>query len=72
VVTISGMFSPEPLACALSALGRERIMFATDYPFEPFDEASQFIDATPLAEDVRRDICFNNARRLLRLDDTVA
>jgi 2,3-dihydroxybenzoate decarboxylase len=72
VVTISGMFSPEPLACALSALGRDRIMFATDYPFEPFDEASQFIDTTPLAEDLRRDICFNNAHKLFRLDDPAA
>jgi 2,3-dihydroxybenzoate decarboxylase len=68
VMTISGMFSAEPLNCAISAVGHERIMFATDYPFEPPDEASKFIDAAPLAENVRADICRNNAMRLLRLE----
>jgi len=68
VMTISGMFSPEPLACAIAAVGHGRIMFATDYPFEPPDEASAFIDRAPLAETVRADICFNNAARLLRLE----
>ena len=66
-MTISGMFSAEPLACAISAVGHDRIMFATDYPFEPPDEASKFIDQVPLDESVRADICFNNAARLLRL-----
>jgi 2,3-dihydroxybenzoate decarboxylase len=72
VVTISGMFSAEPLMCAISALGHDRIMFATDYPFEPLDEASEFIDHVALAEDVRAAICSENARRLLRLSDPVA
>lgn len=67
VMTISGMFSAEPLNCAISAVGHERIMFATDYPFEPPGEASEFIEHVPLAEDVRADICRNNAMRLLGL-----
>jgi len=71
VVTISGMFSAEPLACAMRALGHERIMFATDYPFEPLDEAAEFVDHAALADDVRADICFNNAKRLLRLPESV-
>ena len=33
-VTTSGMCSAEPLNCALAALGRDRVMFAADYPFE--------------------------------------
>ncbi len=67
VMTISGMFSAEPLHCAINAVGHERIMFSADYPFESSDEASTFIDQVSLAEDVRADICFNNAARLLRL-----
>ena len=67
VMTISGMYSAEPLNCAISAVGHGRIMFATDYPFEPPNEASKFIDDVPLAENVRADICFNNAARLLGL-----
>src|SRR5882762_5796675 len=34
LVTTSGMCSAEPLTCAMSALGRDRVMFAADYPFE--------------------------------------
>ncbi len=67
VMTISGMYAAEPLNCAIGAVGHERIMFATDYPFEPPGEASEFIDRVPLAENVRADICFNNAARLLGL-----
>ena len=66
-MTISGMYSVEPLNCAIGAVGHERIMFATDYPFEPPGEASAFIDHVPFAENVRADICHNNAARLLGL-----
>jgi 2,3-dihydroxybenzoate decarboxylase len=72
VVTISGMFSAEPLNCAIGALGADRIMFATDYPFEPLDEGSAFMDEVALPEDVRANICSGNARRLLRLPDPAA
>jgi predicted TIM-barrel fold metal-dependent hydrolase len=61
------MYAAEPLNCAAAAVGHERIMFATDYPFEPPGEASHFIDHVPLADDVRADICFNTAARLLGL-----
>jgi 2,3-dihydroxybenzoate decarboxylase len=67
VVTTSGMCSPEPLTCAISALGRDRVMFAADYPFESADEAGHFIDGVALDERLRNDICFNNAARLLKL-----
>lgn len=67
VVTLSGMFSAEPLACAISALGHERVMFSADYPFESSDEASEFIDHVRLPDNLRADICHNNAMRLLRL-----
>jgi 2,3-dihydroxybenzoate decarboxylase len=67
VVTLSGMFSAEPLACALAALGNDRVMFGADYPFESSEEAAHFIDGTPLADNVRNDVCFNNAAKYLRL-----
>jgi 2,3-dihydroxybenzoate decarboxylase len=67
VVTTSGMCSAEPLACTISALGHERVMFAADYPFESAEEAAHFIDTTALDERVRNDICFNNAARLFGL-----
>jgi predicted TIM-barrel fold metal-dependent hydrolase len=42
-------------------------MFATDYPFESAQESAEFIEQTPLADDARADICFNNAAKLLGL-----
>jgi 2,3-dihydroxybenzoate decarboxylase len=67
MVTSSGMCSAEPLTCALSALGRDRVMFAADYPFESPQEAGHFIDTVSLDESTRNDICRNNAARLLGL-----
>jgi 2,3-dihydroxybenzoate decarboxylase len=67
VVATSGMCSAEPLACTISALGHDHVLFASDYPFESMDEAAHFIDGVALDEHVRNDICFNNAARLLKL-----
>ena len=67
VVTTSGMCSAEPLACTISALGHDHVMFASDYPFESVDEAAHFIDGVAIDEHVRDDICFNNAAKLLNL-----
>jgi 2,3-dihydroxybenzoate decarboxylase len=68
-VTTSGMCSAEPLACAISALGHQRVMFAADYPFESTHAAAHFIDEVVLEDNVRKDICFTNATRLLKLAD---
>jgi 2,3-dihydroxybenzoate decarboxylase len=67
VVTTSGMFSAEPLACAMAALGHEQVMFSADYPFESAEEAGHFMDEVALPENVRADIAFNNAARILKL-----
>jgi len=66
-VTTSGMCSAEPLDCTLAALGRERVMFAADYPFEVTHEAGEFLDATPLAEPLREAIAYKNAASYLGL-----
>jgi 2,3-dihydroxybenzoate decarboxylase len=67
VVTLSGMYSPEPLNCSIAALGADRVMFSADYPFESIDEAAGFMDTVALDEKTRADIAYNNAARLLRL-----
>lgn len=66
VVTTSGMFSPEPLMCAVAALGATRVMFSVDYPYESSEQASQFIESAPVDEETRRRLCFQNAERVLR------
>jgi 2,3-dihydroxybenzoate decarboxylase len=70
VVTTSGMCSAEPLTCAMSALGRDRVMFAADYPFESSEEAAHFIDSVPLDDKTRNDICFNTAARYFKLSNS--
>lgn len=67
IVTTSGMCSAEPLACTIAALGRDRVMFAADHPFESAQEAGEFLDHAPLAEPLRADIAANNAARYLGL-----
>ena len=66
-VTLSGMNSAEPLRCALSALGRGRVMFAADYPFEDAQEAGHFLDAVDLDADVKRLVASGNAERLFNI-----
>jgi predicted TIM-barrel fold metal-dependent hydrolase len=51
--------------CSVSALGRDRVMFSADYPFENSDEAGEFMQSLPVDEDLRADIAYRNAERLL-------
>lgn len=66
-VTLSGQFDAVPLQAALAALGTERVLFSVDYPYESPAEAADFMDTTPLPDDVRAAVADGNARRLLRL-----
>ncbi len=66
-VTISGMLSAEPLKCSLDALGRDRVMFGADYPFEDMAEAGHFLDTVQIEESLRADVGYNNAAKLLGL-----
>jgi len=61
------MLSAEPLKCSLDALGRDRVMFGADYPFEEMEEAGHFLDTVPIEESLRADVGYNNAAKLLGL-----
>ena len=65
-VTTSGMYDLPPLRCSLDALGRDRVMFSADYPFDA-EAPVAFIDTVPLDESLRADVAYNNAAKLLRL-----
>jgi 2,3-dihydroxybenzoate decarboxylase len=66
-VSVSGVFAAEPLRCAVDALGRERVMFAADYPFENAEEAGHFMDDVAIDEPLRADVAYDNAAKLLGL-----
>ncbi len=67
VVTVSGVFAAEPLRCAVDALGRDRVMFSADYPFEDAVEAGHWMDTVPIEESLRADVAYNNAAKLFGL-----
>ena len=67
VVTLSGMYSREPLQCTIDALGIDNVMFSVDYPFKSIVDASQFMDTVPLSDRQREAIAYGNAKRLLKL-----
>ncbi len=47
-VTTSGNFLAAAFKCTREALGIDRIMFGSDYPFEKTEESSQFLDSLGL------------------------
>ena len=66
-ITTSGVCSDEPLQCALSAIGEDRILFSVGHPFEQTQLASDWIENAKIGEEARAKICSQNARQLLRL-----
>ncbi len=66
-ITTAGMFSDEPFACALQAMGEDAVMFSVDHPFESMSAASTWFDKAPMTEAVREKVASGNAARLLRL-----
>jgi len=66
-VSVSGMYWEPALLMTVSAIGSERILFATDYPSESFDDAIQSIKNLPLSDKDKENIWHLNAERLLKL-----
>ena len=67
VITSAGVFSDEPLLCAMKALGDDRVMFSVDYPFESMDDASKWLDSAALSEQAREEVSHRTAERVLLL-----
>ncbi|WP_321967858.1 amidohydrolase family protein [Burkholderia cepacia] len=66
-ITTSGNNFDQGLICALLTMGSDKIMFATDYPFEMSPDAAQWIERAPISEIDRRKIAHGNAERLFRI-----
>jgi len=59
-------YLPAELLHFMNTRGKTKVMFATDYPFLPFDRCVREAQALPLAEDVRRNYLRDNALRIFR------
>jgi predicted TIM-barrel fold metal-dependent hydrolase len=63
-VTTSGHFSDQALINAILTIGGDRLLFASDYPFEMATDAARWIECAPISENDRRKICYGNAEQL--------
>ncbi|KAL8376613.1 hypothetical protein RB595_007630 [Gaeumannomyces hyphopodioides] len=70
-VTLSGIFSLEPMHTLLNVTDTRRILYSVDYPFASSREGKSFMERLRVSglvdEDEYRDIAYLNAKRLLKL-----
>ena len=62
------MFDDKALECSIDSIGANRIMFATDYPYEDIDFASRWIEAATINEGAKAQICYSIAERILKIN----
>ena len=67
-VTTSGQFYAPALACTMMAMGTDRILFSTDYPFEEVPDACNWFDKVSISEPDRYKIGRQNCIDLFKLD----
>jgi predicted TIM-barrel fold metal-dependent hydrolase len=66
-VSTSSQCWPILLQFLISAVGSDRILFATDYPYESITQHVEFIDSAPISDSDREKICHLNAEKLFKL-----
>ena len=66
-VTTSGQFTLPPLVCTMLQMGADRIMFATDYPFEEISDACVWFDNLQISETDKRKIARETANGFFKL-----
>ncbi len=66
-ITTSGVFEHSSLACALSTIGIDNILFSVDDPFADNSEAVSFLKSAPLSSDDREKLAYVNAERILKI-----
>lgn len=67
-ITTSGNFRTQSLIDALLELGADRILFATDWPFENIDHAADWFDTAAISDADRRKIGRTNSLELFKLE----
>jgi len=68
-ITTSGNFNDPAFRCTLDVLGKDRVYFSADYPFERMEDAADWYDATDVITDEERvQIGRTNAIELFKLD----
>jgi uncharacterized protein len=60
---------PERFVHFLKTFGREKVLFATDFPLVPFERALKELEALDLSDEVRERFLHGNARRAYALGE---
>ncbi len=66
--TTSGHFQSSAFLATLTETGAERMLFATDYPYESCEQAVEWLEGQPVAPDAKERIFHANATALFGLD----
>jgi len=69
-VTTSGNYFPAAFMCARESMGIDRILLATDYPYEDSNECMRFLEELPITPIDREKIYYRNADQLGILEGT--
>jgi predicted TIM-barrel fold metal-dependent hydrolase len=62
-VTTSGNYFKGAFQCTCEAVGIDRILLATDYPYEDSDECIRFVEGLPITQTEKEKIYYLNARK---------
>jgi predicted TIM-barrel fold metal-dependent hydrolase len=63
-VTTSGNYYKPAFVCTYEAMGAERILLGTDYPYEDPKNCIEFLEGLPLSQTDREKIYHGNASQL--------
>jgi len=63
-ISTSGMNDEKALLFVRDKIGADRILFASDYPYEKAEEAAEFIDSVDMPENDKDLICHLNTEKL--------
>jgi 2,3-dihydroxybenzoate decarboxylase len=71
-VTTSGNFHTQSLLDTMWEIGTDRILFASDFPFEEMEDAANWFDGCDINEYDKRKIGRENAIKLLKLEKALS
>ena len=63
-VTTSGNYYKPAFMCTREAMGIDRILLGTDYPYEDTTECLDFIEGLPIGEKEKEQVYYGNAEKL--------
>jgi 2,3-dihydroxybenzoate decarboxylase len=66
-ITTSGMFAVPAFMSVFLEMGADRMMFASDFPYENGDEAARFIENVAISDIDREKVCHLTAEKLFKL-----